>query len=44
VDNLTKEQRRKNMQNIRSESSKAEQMVMKELSRRKIYFAKNIKS
>ena len=44
MDNLTKEQRRKNMQNIRSSGSVAERMFMKELRRQKIYFAKNVKS
>jgi len=43
MDNLTVEQRKKNMQNIRSVGSKAEQMVMQELSRRKISFSKNVK-
>ncbi len=43
MDNLTKEQRKKNMQNIRSEGSVAEQMVMHALRRRKIYFAKHVK-
>ncbi len=43
MDNLTKEQRRKNMSNIRSEGTKPELLVMKELRRKKIYFAKNVK-
>ena len=43
MDNLTPEQRRKNMQNIRSEGTQPEQLVAKELRRRKIYFARNVK-
>jgi len=43
MDNLTKEQRQKNMQNIRSEGSVAEQKVMRELRKRKIYFAKHLR-
>ncbi len=39
MDNLTKEQRRKNMQHIRSEGTLPERMTMHELKRRKIYFA-----
>jgi DNA mismatch endonuclease (patch repair protein) len=39
MDNLTKEQRRKNMQHIRSTGTAPERMVMKELKKRKIYFA-----
>lgn len=39
VDNLTKEQRRKNMQNIRSAGTKPERLIMRELKKRKIYFA-----
>jgi len=42
MDNLTKEQRRKNMQNIKSQGTNAERLVMRELRRRKIYFAKNV--
>ena len=44
MDNLTKEQRRKNMQNIRSIDTKVELLVARELRRRKIYFARNVKS
>lgn len=44
MDNLTKQQRRKNMQNIRSTNTKAELCVARELRRRKIYFAQNVKS
>ena len=43
MDNLTKEQRRKNMQNIRSTGTKPEELIMKELKRRKIYFASHVK-
>lgn len=39
MDNLTQEQRRKNMQNIRSKGTKPERIIMKELRKRKIYFA-----
>lgn len=39
MDNLTKEQRRKNMQHIRSKDTKPERTIMRELKRRKIYFA-----
>lgn len=42
MDNLTKEQRRKNMQHIRSKDTLPERMVMQELRRRKIYFASNV--
>ena len=44
MDNLTKEQRRKNMQHIRSEGTTPERLVMRELRRRKIYFAKHVKT
>ena len=44
MDNLTKEQRRKNMQHIRSEGTAPERMIMRELRKRKIYFAKHVKS
>jgi DNA mismatch endonuclease (patch repair protein) len=44
MDNLTPEQRRKNMQNIRSEGTRPELLIAKELRRRKIYFAKNVKT
>ena len=40
---MTPEQRRKNMQNIRSEGTQPEQLVAKDLRRRKIYFARNVK-
>ena len=44
MDNLTPEQRRKNMQNIRSTGTKAECLIAKELRKRKIYFAANVKN
>lgn len=42
MDNLTKEQRRKNMRNIRSSGTTPERVVMRELRKRKIYFAKHV--
>lgn len=39
LDNLTKEQRRKNIQNIRSSGTKPERLIMRELKKREIYFA-----
>lgn len=44
MDNLTPEQRRKNMQNIRSVGTSPELLIAKELRRQKIYFAKNVKA
>src|SRR4030065_954135 len=44
MDNLTKEQRRKNMQNIRSIDTAPEKIVMRELKKRRIYFATNVSS
>jgi len=44
MDNLTPEQRRKNMQNIRSSGTTPEKLVMRELRKRKIYFAKHAKT
>jgi DNA mismatch endonuclease (patch repair protein) len=44
MDTLTPEQRRKNMQNIRSEGTLPERMVSAELKKEKIYFAKNVKT
>ncbi len=44
MDNLTPAQRRKNMQNIRSAGTKAELFLARELRRRKVYFARNVKS
>lgn len=44
MDNLTPEQRRKNMQNIRSIGTLPELKVMRELKRRGFYFAPNVKT
>ena len=44
MDNLTKKQRRKNMQNIRSKDTLTEKRIASELRRRRIYFTKNVKS
>ena len=44
MDNLTPEQRRKNMQRIRSEGTTPERIIMDELQKRKIYFEKHVKS
>lgn len=43
MDNLTKEQRRKNMQHIRSKDTVPERKIMRELKRRKLYFAEHVK-
>jgi DNA mismatch endonuclease, patch repair protein len=42
MDDLSKEDRRKNMQNIRSKNTIPELFVMNELKRRKIYFARHV--
>ncbi|MBU3912404.1 MAG: very short patch repair endonuclease [Candidatus Omnitrophica bacterium] len=44
MDNLTKEYRRKNMRNIRSKDTMPEKIIMRELQKRGIYFAKNVSS
>lgn len=44
MDTLTKKQRRKTMQKIRSKGTVAERIVERELRRRKIYFAKHVAS
>jgi len=44
MDNLTKEQRRKTMQSIRSKGTLPERLIMQELKRRKIYFASYVDS
>lgn len=44
MDNLTKEQRRKNMRNICSRDTAPERAIMHELKRRKIYFASHVNS
>jgi DNA mismatch endonuclease Vsr len=41
MDDLSKENRHKNMQNIRSKNTVPELLVMNELKQRKIYFAKH---
>lgn len=42
MDNLTVEQRKKNMQSIRSTGTAPERLLMEALRRRKLYFAKNV--
>jgi DNA mismatch endonuclease (patch repair protein) len=42
MDDLTPEQRHKNMSHIRSQNTVPELLVMRELKRRKIYFAKYV--
>jgi DNA mismatch endonuclease (patch repair protein) len=42
MDDLSKEDRHKNMQNIRSKNTVPELLVMNELKKRKIYFAKHV--
>ena len=42
MDNLTKKQRKKNMRNIRSKGTAPERKVIRELRKRKIYFAKHV--
>ncbi len=44
MDVLTPEQRRKNMQNIRSRGTIPERIIAGELKRHKIYFAANVKT
>lgn len=44
MDNLTSEQRRKNMQNIRSANTTPERLVIRELRKLKIYFASHAKN
>lgn len=43
MDNLTKEQRRKNMRNIRSKGTKPERIMAKKLKERGIYFTQHVK-
>lgn len=43
MDNLTPEQRRKNMQNIRSLNTKSELILAKAFRKQKIYFTRNVK-
>ena len=42
MDNLTKEQRRRNMSNIRSKGTTPENMMFREMKCRKIYFSKHV--
>lgn len=42
MDNLTKEQRKKNMRNIKSINTIPERAIMRILKQRKIYFAKHV--
>lgn len=42
MDNLTKEQRRKTMQAIRSKGSMPERLIIRELKKRKVYFASHV--
>lgn len=42
MDNLTKEQRKKNMRNIRSINTVPERLIMHKFRRKKIYFAKYV--
>lgn len=44
MDNLTKEQRRKTMQSIRSKGTVPERLIMRELQKRNIYFAPYVDS
>ena len=44
MDNLTKKQREKNMQHIRSANTKPELIIARELRKRKIYFSKHVSS
>ena len=44
MDNLTKAQRKKNMQNIRLKNTAPERLIMRELRRRRIYFAHHVTS
>ena len=44
MDNLTKDQRQRNMRNIKSSGTIPEKVVMRELRKRKVYFSKNVHS
>ncbi|MHB8327853.1 MAG: very short patch repair endonuclease [bacterium] len=44
MDNLTPEQRTKNMRNIKSKDTIPEKIIARELKKQKIYFAKNVKT
>ncbi len=43
MDNLSRADRKKNMQNIRSKNTKPERIIMSRLRRDRIYFAKHVK-
>jgi DNA mismatch endonuclease (patch repair protein) len=43
VDNLTEEQRKKNMRNIRSKGTKPERIIAKKLKEKEIYFTQHVK-
>ena len=44
MDNLTPEQRKMNMRNVKSKNTTPEKIIAKELKKQKIYFAKNVKT
>ncbi len=44
MDNLTKEQRQKNMQNIRSKNTLPEKKLVKALKSQKLYFSQHVKT
>lgn len=44
MDNLTPEQRKKNMQNIRSKNTEPERIIMDKLRKNKIYFSTHAKN
>lgn len=43
MDNLTEEQRKKNMKNIRSKGTKPERIISKKLKQKGIYFTQHVK-
>ena len=43
MDNLTEEQRKKNMKNIRSKGTKPERIISKKLKQKRIYFTQHVK-
>lgn len=43
MDNLTEEQRKKNMRNIRSKGTKPERIIAKKLKEKEIYFTQHVK-
>jgi len=44
MDNLTKQQRHKNMSNIRSYNTLPERLLRRELKKNKLYFSRNVKN